>query len=538
MKKTAFFIAMIFSVSLSRAQICHADFSYSENYGTVYFTNLSTPVDSINNYSWSFGDGGTSDQFNPYHVYATSGLYAVCLTMTNGFLNCSSTFCDTINVDTTNANNSCNASFTYSIAGHDVNFYNTSSWDSGTVTFLWNFGDGETSSDFQPSHHYNNNGSYYACLTISTSYGCSSYECSYIEVLDSNCNITFTVQIDGSNVSFIPSNANYGMGTYDWTFGDNSSSSDIAPTHHYNYPGAYVVCLSYNDSSCSAFTCDSIYISSADSCYAEFYSDQYSNTVYFHPFAIDYSKTYTWNFGDGNSSSDISPNHQYTAEGMYEVCLTVSSFLCSSTFCDSVYFSNDTTNNNGGNCEAYFEVSSIDTAASTVWLTDYSTGGIYFHWDFGDSTFSNDQYPTHTYASNGNYYVCETITCDSNMTSTYCAWVGLGDSIQGGNADVRSGFTLNVKADITSGVISVPSGQSLSFYPNPASGTVNIVLPESVKGNATIIFKNEVGAIVIQKLASAKTYLNAIDIHSLDPGLFLIQVIANGKSYTGSLLKQ
>jgi PKD repeat protein len=201
-----------------------------------------------------------------------------------------------------------------------------------------------------------------------------------VAVYDSNCLITFSYQITGNSVTFLPSNANYGMGTFYWSFGDNSSSSEITPTHYYNQTGEYSVCLWYTDSNCSSHFCDTINITAGDSCYAEFTVYEYNGVVSFHPTFIDYSKMYSWDFGDGTSSNEVTPYHEYPSEGGYVVCLTVSAFFCSATHCDSVYYSNDTTNN-GSDCIAKFEVGDIDTVTSTIWLTDLSQGGIQYFWE-------------------------------------------------------------------------------------------------------------------------------------------------------------
>ena len=126
MKSTFLFLAIILVAGIAKAQNCQALFSVEQNSTVVYFTNESNPIDSFTTFSWSFGDGNTSTLLNPWHTYSSIGQYAVCLTMTNGFLGCSSTYCDTIQVDTANSNATCEAAFTYSVSGLDVVFYNSS----------------------------------------------------------------------------------------------------------------------------------------------------------------------------------------------------------------------------------------------------------------------------------------------------------------------------------------------------------------------------------------------------------------------------
>jgi PKD repeat protein len=63
----------------------------------VLVVNLSTGNNL--NYFWDFGDGATSTQQYPSHFYSTTGSYVLCLTVNDGLLGCTSTFCDTLTVD-------------------------------------------------------------------------------------------------------------------------------------------------------------------------------------------------------------------------------------------------------------------------------------------------------------------------------------------------------------------------------------------------------------------------------------------------------
>ena len=56
---------------------------------------------STHTYSWSFGDGGTSTKRNPTHKYRAFGSYWVCLTIADSTLNCTSTYCDSLGLDST-----------------------------------------------------------------------------------------------------------------------------------------------------------------------------------------------------------------------------------------------------------------------------------------------------------------------------------------------------------------------------------------------------------------------------------------------------
>ncbi len=65
----------------------------------LYIINNSTGTSSTTNYSWSFGDGTTSTAQYPTHQYSTFGLYNLCLTISDSAAGCSSTYCDSIGLD-------------------------------------------------------------------------------------------------------------------------------------------------------------------------------------------------------------------------------------------------------------------------------------------------------------------------------------------------------------------------------------------------------------------------------------------------------
>ncbi len=114
--------------------------------------------------------------------------------------------------------------------------------------------------------------------------------------------------------------------------------------------------------------------------------------------------SYSWNFGDGSStSSSQSPTHTYAHNGTYYVCETVTNVSGDSTYCDSVHITN-----------VPGPVANFTWAAAgggLINFTDHSTGSpTTYHWTFGDGDTSNAANPNHTYAANGAYYVCETVS--------------------------------------------------------------------------------------------------------------------------------
>lgn len=137
--------------------------------GTVAFVDESTAANGkIESWSWDFGDGLTSTEQSPSHVYEASGTYVVALTVTDDFLGLSAS--TTREVDVT-VNAAPDASFTYVPDYLHVSFTTTSTDDGAIVSHLWDFGDGTTSVEDSPGHDFPAAGSYDVSLTVTDDLG-------------------------------------------------------------------------------------------------------------------------------------------------------------------------------------------------------------------------------------------------------------------------------------------------------------------------------------------------------------------------------
>lgn len=121
--------------------------------GNVQFVNESIGDAPI--LMWNFGDGTTSTELNPTHTYATGGDYLVSLTVTNDGGS------DTFFKEVVAASPTPEASFDFAIGGYTVYLTNRSN----TTTWLWSFGDGQTSTEKHPKHVYGGSGIYTITLT-------------------------------------------------------------------------------------------------------------------------------------------------------------------------------------------------------------------------------------------------------------------------------------------------------------------------------------------------------------------------------------
>jgi gliding motility-associated-like protein len=148
----------------------------------VTFENLTTIADGADiTYLWDFGDGSTSGDENPTHEYTDHGTYEVVLTATSEF-GCEVTY----TMDVVVTDNPI-ADFEFEVAGvssedggtggcvsNPVIFTNTTLLDAPEELdgIIWNFGDGTTSTDVNPTHMYDEPGTYTITLTVQSEGGC------------------------------------------------------------------------------------------------------------------------------------------------------------------------------------------------------------------------------------------------------------------------------------------------------------------------------------------------------------------------------
>jgi PKD repeat protein len=225
-----------------------ASFSVSPASGiansTVFsFTDQSTGT--ITSRTWTFGDGASSSAAAPTHVYATPGQYTVTLTVSgNG---ASSQTSRVVSVS-----QAMSASFNYSpanpTAGQTIAFLDLSS--GGPTAWSWDFGDGTSSSQQNPTKVYGNAGTYRVALTVFSG-GASSSTARNVAVASAapvlpNVSAAFDFTPSSPNNGEAISFADRSSGSpssWTWSFGDGTTSSQQNPTHTYAFPGTYAVTL-------------------------------------------------------------------------------------------------------------------------------------------------------------------------------------------------------------------------------------------------------------------------------------------------------
>ncbi|MEP7263734.1 MAG: PKD domain-containing protein [Bacteroidota bacterium] len=329
------------SVVVNSTPPCNASFTAQSNglFNSIQFIN--TSVGNNQTYYWTFGDGTSSTQNNPVHIYATAGTYQACLTVGNPVDSCYSTFCSTITVGNTVG---CNAQFGVQNVQLAYTFYASSS---AGMSHYWNFGDGTISYSASPTHTYAGAGTYQVCHTITDSINqCNDTWCDTIIISVAGCTVNYTYTTDSTGTLLTFSGSSTGVqGIYQWSFGDGTGGQGASITHQFINPGAYIICLSVmaspNGGVLCSF-CDSVIVGSANVCVPVFYTYPDSNVIgngnlnfgIYNPCG---GTQYVWTFGDGTTGSGSSPVHNYSDSGWYNVCVTAFTPNGTYQFCDSVY---------------------------------------------------------------------------------------------------------------------------------------------------------------------------------------------------------
>jgi gliding motility-associated-like protein len=132
------------------------------------------------NFLWDFGDGFTSTEDNPTHLYTNVGTYKITLTAFDS-TSCNKTDATSFTITVSPIPT---ASFTYNPnppkENTITNFVNQSI---GATSYLWNFGDGDTSDLMNPGHLFNATGTYNVCLKATNDAGCSADTCENVAAL-------------------------------------------------------------------------------------------------------------------------------------------------------------------------------------------------------------------------------------------------------------------------------------------------------------------------------------------------------------------
>lgn len=410
----------------------------------VNFTSkiILSPNISITNYKWTFGDGNFSEEINPSHTYQTPGLYTVSFEVTSSLRGCSVTeiFFDVIDVAGVEADfnivsgNECNFPFQYG-------FVNLSPQVAGN-TYFWDFGNGQTSTLYNPgTFDYNEEGEFEITLRVTSNRGCVTLVSKNIRIgltrfilniPDSIC-IRDTVILDNMSTGSF----------FQWQLPENilsSASTQRTPPVCYESPGFKSISLKIgNNIECQRDTTFMIYVQDPS---AGFTFDPLVSCL--NPMEINLIadsimyKEYYWHFSEENSGPHNTvivtapPRrdsfHMNFIDTVYFRLEVVSHLGCVSEFVDTAYHHRP---------DAYF-LSSEPRGCAPLKVDFNETSLthvpiVYRKWIWGDG--SETEAPgsseiSHVFTDPGEYFVKLIIENEDGCRDTSVGmWIYVGEPI-------------------------------------------------------------------------------------------------------------
>lgn len=420
---------------------------------TVSFSN--TNIENSVSYEWNFGDSTTyAGATAPDHTYS-NGTYTITLTATlpSG--------CVRQTTRTVTIADQPTASFTSASStscSNGVLFTNTSTVPTGnTATYLWNFGDGSTSTAVNPTKTYAATSTYDVSLTITTGNACTHTVTQSISATEgvAAAMADFTATVVGAcGNKVVTDNLTIGIGNqYLWNFDDGSTSTEFEPVHYYLNGGTRTISLTVvNEQGCASSFNQQVSIS--------------NNAGSTGRVGVDFS---------------ILPNDtQVLATNKFEF---VPSF----------------TNMPNNNPPVY------GSGAPT--------------WTFGDSTTSsNTHIYSKVYNAPGNYTVkIVQLTTNtgcyaeaSKMVTVLPTPVAVGRD--GINRDIRS----SIAGASTTGISNVSQNAQFSLYPNPNNGDFKVIVNNLKAKNAEISIVDMLGREVYNHSYKLKGTSDELEIINLN----------------------
>lgn len=409
----------------------------------IQFTNTSSG--SGNSYLWDFGDGTTATSIHPSKSYGYEGTYNVTLTAVNGI--CTSTASVQVNIPGTTGGPAAsfyvvNQAYSQPLSSNKYDFFNTSQhlgfgWN---TSYAWDFGDGTTNNvnTFVYDKTYAAAGTYIVTLTATSSLGCTSTATQTLTVLPSAMpGFTYTPNsCTNRSVSF--NNTSVLANSYSWNFGDGSPLVTTEnPSHEYTADGVYTVTLSING---SLNISHAVAVSTTPVAGFTYALGSCGNIYAFTNTSSGINLTYSWDFGDGATSTLSNPTHAYNNTQSRTATLTATT----GNGCINMSSQTFTTVTGGGGPVASFTSEFVNTGLCNtgVNFTSTSSGANTYVWNYGDGTVSSVSSATtsfHSYAAIGTYAVTLTIYSAGGCSNTSAASPVVVNAV--GHAVPITGFT-------------------------------------------------------------------------------------------------
>ncbi len=425
MKNLLSFITAVFVVTNVFSQV---SFTVDQTQGcsplTVQFTNTSSIGTT---YVWDFFDGTTYNGYETTHTFTSTGDYWVNLSAYDSFGNHLGSYQAQIIVfgaDTFSCslgNEIC--------PGEEARF--SFMYDYNWMT--WDFGDGTTAYDNWVNHTFTTPGTYDVTLIVETQCGTDTVIQQYtvsntavpsVEIFADNTQIC-----QGDQVAFW---SQYNASAYLWDFDDGFTSTLKNPVHNFTTLGSKAVTLTVTNM-CGNTNSATTYINVTDNleAFAQFGYDAPACPNGLISFYGQYYGTYLWDFGVAGSSTLRNPNVLFTDTGTYPVQVIFTNGCGDTdTTIQDITIAFDTTNIPQASIE--FDIHN-NYNSDTIQICPgaeikfknktWSSGDLYFLWNFNDGNYSYSKDAFHSFSTPGIYEVVMTATNNCNGKDSASLWV-------------------------------------------------------------------------------------------------------------------
>ena len=452
------------------------------------------------------------------------------------------------------------------------------------TSWLWDFGDGNTSDDQSPSHSYSETGSFTVTLVVSNQVGSDTTTFQNFIEVDFNCIVT---QVPANNGVESVSNCNgkvFDSGgaiegpvgnytfnndgiltisptdavgvTLDFVFFDYADISDTL--YIYDGPdtdspilGAYTGTSLPNGGSISS-TGPSITLKEATngflgfSGFEAFFScikpdeapvaafssdpvDECSGMVQFTDESSLFPTSWDWNFGDGNSATSSNPEHQYMESGSYTVTLVASNSSGSSESEMSVevfVFSPEIT------------IPESSLLEETVQFIGETGDGYAYSWDFGDGLQNSNVSPEHDYDFEMDTIVTVTVTVTNTNIGLGCNAI-ISQELALFLEEPMDTMPTDTMVDTMTSLINAIDYRKFNVYPNPAGSFVNIELELNDRKDLQAILTEVSGKILFtDKISNTSTYTKQFDLGQYPEGIYFLRLIADDRQLVKRIVIQ
>ena len=380
----------------------HAQFTAEPTEGmvplTVQFTDTSTG--DVKERIWSFGDKTEAVDPIVEHTYTKAGTYPVSLIVT-GYDGATDRIGGFITVlplpDPPAPKIECST-----IGALEITCNTTISQGSDDVSWSWDFGDGNKSTEAEPAHIYKAFGVYVISVTVTDAYGQTGSSAIGLALNLPSLNATLTHEIDTHDPMKVIFTGIGEAETWKWDFGDGESGAGQVVTHTYKMPGERTVTLTIADPYQQKEVTEIVTISapSLDATGTHEIDKQ-------DPMTVTGVGDAEREFGDGAKETGQIATHTYNMTGEMSVTLT-DTYQQKEVQPVTMY---------APPIDVDFAITLSDAYQYTVTFFDRSYGPIAtWQWYFGDGAASKEQNPVHSYGSAGEYTVQLIITSEYGET--------------------------------------------------------------------------------------------------------------------------